>query len=102
MEDFYCPRCGKLASFSEAVFSRSYAARRLGALYFFCGYCRLIFISKKLVRDTVSEWWHSTGLDKKYPFKHFYNKVIEYLYSTVLDYHIKIGYKLARFKKTKP
>lgn len=50
----------------------------------------------------VSEWWRRNKLKQAAPLKYFYDEAIKYLYGTVLDYHKKIGYKLARFKKIQP
>lgn len=95
---FYCPSCGKLASANQTL-CRKYSFEALRTSYFLCGKCRLFFISKKLVRKEVSEWWRRNKARQKIPFKYFYNESIKYLTETVWDYHKNIGYKLAYFKK---
>ena len=95
---FYCPRCGKPAAVHQTLGGREYTAEALRTPYFLCGECRLIFISKKIVRKTVSEWWHGNKLRRFAKLKYFYDGAIEYLYGCVLDYHKKIGYKPTRFK----
>lgn len=95
---FYCPRCGKLASINETL-RRDYAAQALRTPYFLCGDCRLIFISRQLVRKTVNEWWHGNRSAQEIPFKYFYDESIKYLYVAVLGYYQTIGYNLTRFIK---
>ena len=98
---FYCPRCHKPVSIHETI-RRDYAAQALRTPYFLCGECRLMFISRQLVRRVVSKWWHRNKLAREAPFKYFYTEAIKYLYGTVLSYHQGIGYKLVRFKKRQP
>ncbi|MDO8560798.1 MAG: hypothetical protein Q7R91_01115 [bacterium] len=98
---FYCPRCDKSASVHETL-RRDYAAQALRTPYFLCGECRLMFISKQLVRKVVSEWWHGNKSAREASFKYFYDESMKYLYGTVLSYHQGVGYKLARFKKRQP
>ena len=95
---FYCPRCDKPASVHETL-RRDFAAQALRTPYFLCGTCRLMFISRQLVKKAVSAWWHGNKSAREVPFKYFYDESIKYLYGTVLDYHRGIGYRLVRFKK---
>ena len=97
--DLYCPRCNKLASVNETLSRREYTAQVLRTPYFLCGECRLMFISRQLVKNAVSAWWHGNKSAREVPFKYFYDESIKYLYGTVLDYHRGIGYRLVRFKK---
>ncbi len=62
---FYCPRCNKPGSVHETLQNRNYAIQALRLPYFLCGECRLIFISKRLVIKTISEWRNrNQGLKK--------------------------------------
>lgn len=96
---FHCPRCNKLASENNTYSRRNFATEALSTPYFLCGKCRLIFISNELVRRVVSDWWHRNKSAQQMPFEYFYDKSIEYLYGTVLDYYKRISYRLTRFKK---
>ena len=96
---FYCHNCLKLASEHNTLIRRDYAIEALRTPYFLCGEYRLIFISRQLVRNVVSEWWHRNKSAQEIPLKYFYDKSIEYLFGPILNYHKSIGYKLARFKK---
>lgn len=61
-----------------------------------------MFISKQMVKQGVSAWWHGNKLERVASFKHFYDEALKYLYGDILDDHKKIGYKLARFKQQSP
>lgn len=96
---FCCPSCNKPASQCDTLDRREFSAEALTTPYFLCGECRLMFISKQLVRRAVSEWWHRAHRARQIPFNYFYHRAIKYLYGEVLSYHKGIGYRLTRFKK---
>jgi len=95
---FSCPRCNAPASRCDAIFTRKYSASVPTLPYFICSKCRLIFVSKQLIRTTMNKWWHGNKLEHVVPIKIVYNEVIEYL-KEVVKYHKQIKYKEVRFKK---
>jgi len=96
--NLFCPHCNKPASRCDAVFTRKYSASVPILPYFICSKCRLIFVSKRLIRTILNRWWHGNKLERVVPFKTAYNEVIEYL-EEVVKYHKQIRYKEVRFKK---
>lgn len=96
---FCCPRCKKPAHVHETRGQRNFVVETLVTPYFLCPDCRLIFISRKLVRIAVSEWWRGNKLKRTAPLRYFYGQAIKYLYESVLNCHKRVGYRLARFKK---
>ncbi|MBI2121827.1 MAG: hypothetical protein HYT98_01775 [Candidatus Sungbacteria bacterium] len=100
---FYCSRCNKPSTPNYTNGSREYANEAFVMSYFLCKNCRLIFISKRLLRKEVRAWWKRNNLKRQAPFKYFYEEAYKCLYGPeVLEYHKRIGYKLAHFKQKIP
>ncbi|MDP1688661.1 MAG: hypothetical protein Q8L47_00840 [bacterium] len=98
--DYICPHCKKIASVHRTL-NKTYAAQSLRIPYFLCGECRLIYISRSLLKETVREWWiWNKKILGNSTLKYFYNESIKYLFGPVLKYHKGIGYREARFKKS--
>lgn len=97
--EYVCPGCKKIAS-KHNTLNRSYAVQSLRIPYFLCGDCRLIYISKSLLKQTVREWWvWNKKILGTNTLNYFYNESIKYLFGPVLEYHKGIGYREARFIK---
>jgi len=96
---YYCPRCKKRARFEQTVGDRKYSMEALRMSYFLCGECRLIFMSKRLTKSEIKEWWERNKLEKTAPLNYFYSEALAYLYGPVLSLYKKTGYKRMRFEK---
>ncbi|MEW6617388.1 MAG: hypothetical protein AB1333_03130 [Patescibacteria group bacterium] len=96
--EFSCPRCNTLAYRDNAIFTRKYSVVVPIIPYFTCPKCRLIFVSKRLVRAMMNRWWRTNKLECVVPFEMAYNEVVEYL-KGVVEYYKQIKYKEVRFKK---
>lgn len=96
--DLYCPKCLKKASFFSPMFIR-YSVYRLQLPIFCCSSCRLIYIDKPIIRDTISEW-RKHGAARHMSLDSLYKEFIGEIKKIVdTDLVPRLGYKKKRFIK---
>ena len=77
---------------NTAVMTRKYSVRNLSFTYFLCSDCRLMYVSKRLIRDQVSDWRKS---DPRITVHH--KKIMDEVFGFLKEitaYHEKIGYEV--------
>jgi hypothetical protein len=98
-DEYICPLCGKSAERNEMIGNRKHTVSIYVVPYFICGACRLLYISKRLIRESMHSWWVMVKLKEQVPFKCVYKEAIETLENIVVKSLKEIGYRMARFKK---
>lgn len=92
--DFWCPKCGKLASVLEPFIRPSFA--RFALAYFACGDCGLIYFNKSVIKRLLREWYRLHGYKRR--FSEFWRKVDAHIEESKKAWQEK-GWKLAVFKR---
>jgi hypothetical protein len=81
------------------VLVREYSVRALYLPYFMCGRCRLIYIDKNTIRQSISAWRDAASGPKNIPYEELYKEMMRNLEEVVEYYCRTAGYKRARFKR---
>src|SRR3989339_1120730 len=97
--DFYCPKCGKVASTANPMF-RCYSVRHLQLPIFLCSDCRTIYINKPTIRKIVSEFRKEGMVYVEMSFEEMCRDILGKLERIMeIDFISYLGYKKVRFLK---
>lgn len=97
--EWYCPRCDKKSTQCVAGWVK-YSFVRLDAPYYVCGDCKLAFVSRKLIRQSVRAWYaekryRTENVSFQTACKEFWN----YIDKNVISDLKHFGYRIVRFKQ---
>ncbi len=97
-----CPDCGKEATANELVMDRKHGPQALTSTYFSCADCRLMFVSRRLIRAEISCERKGSEHFRKVPLSVLCGEVYRFVEESIVPYYKKIGYRLVRFRMRTP